>query len=140
MYHQKRLNKNVYKPIFSILTMNRGRKITGGKYHKQRKKKLFERKGQEHPVSLGEIKRKKLGTTGGNSKTVLLKADIANILVNGKAKKTKIKNVIETPQNRFLARQNRLLKGAIIETDEGKAKITNRPGQEGHINAVLLKE
>ena len=53
--------------------------------------------------------------------------------------KAEIKNVKETPQNRFWARQNRLLKGAIIETSLGKARITNRPTQEGHINGILLE-
>ena len=53
--------------------------------------------------------------------------------------KAEIINVEETPQNRFLARQNRLIKGAIIETSLGRARITNRPSQEGAINAVLLE-
>ena len=56
--------------------------------------------------------------------------------------KTRVKGkmLIETPQNRFLARQNRLLKSAIIETPLGKARITNRPSQEGQVNAVLLED
>ena len=57
-----------------------------------------------------------------------------------KAKKVTLKNVLETPSNRFLARQNILVKGAIIETEAGKARITNRPGQEGSISAVLIAE
>jgi small subunit ribosomal protein S8e len=72
-------------------------------------------------------------------KTVLLKSNIANISIKGKVKQAEIKNVLETPQNKFLARQNRLVKGAIIETSLGKAKITNRPTQEGLINAILLE-
>ena len=32
-----------------------------------------------------------------------------------------------------------MTKGTIIETEKGKAKITSRPGQEGSINAVLVK-
>ena len=122
--------------------MKRGRKVTGGKYHKLRKKKFFEKQNQERIVTLKETKRKSLRVKGGNKKTVLLNADTAN-LFDPKTKKTQkatIKNVLETPQNVFLARQNRLIKGAIIETDLGKAKITNRPSQEGHVNATLLKE
>jgi len=61
-------------------------------------------------------------------------------LVDGKVKKADIKNVEETPQNRFFARQNRLVKSALIETSLGKARITNRPSQEGHINAVLVEK
>tara|TARA_Y100000310_G_C20666113_1_gene807593 strand:- start:644 stop:1006 length:363 start_codon:yes stop_codon:yes gene_type:complete len=120
--------------------MKTGRKISGGKYHKPRKKKFYEKKSPENQVSLGETKRKTLRTIGGNSKTRLLKTDTVNLtLANKKAKSVKIKNVLETPQNLFLARQNRILKGAIIETSEGKARITNRPSKEGHVNAVLVE-
>jgi len=57
-----------------------------------------------------------------------------------KAKNVKIANVLETPANRFLARQNILVKSAIIETELGKARITNRPSQEGMVQAVLTDE
>ncbi len=119
--------------------MNYGRKITSGKYHAFRKKKLFERDSQGTLVVLGETKRKTMRTRGANKKTILLKANIINLNFNGKTQKAEIKNVLETPQNHFLARQNRLLKGAIIETSLGKAKITNRPSQEGHVNGILVK-
>ena len=119
--------------------MNNGRKISGGKYHKQKKKKLYENKSQERTVLLGETKRKQIRAKGGNVRTLLLKANIVNLLIDGKLKKTEIKNVIETPQNKFLARQNRLLKGAIIETGLGKARITNRPTREGQVNATLVQ-
>lgn len=119
--------------------MKRGRKITGGKYHKLRKTKKFERIGQEKHSLLGETKRKIVRVLGGNNKTFILKTNEVNIMEKGKAKRAKIINVEETPQNRFLARQNRLVKGAIIETSMGKARITNRPTQEGHVNAVLLE-
>ena len=121
--------------------MKKGRKISGGKYHKARKKKLYELVGQPRTVKLGKIKRKKLITMGGHEKVVLLTADIANVFdrKTRKSKKVKIKNVIETPSNRFLARQNILTKGAIIETEAGKARITNRPSQEGSVQAVLIE-
>ena len=120
--------------------MKLGRKITGGKYHKQRKKRLYEKTNQENIVTLGEPKRKTLRVKGGNTKTILLKTNIINLLINKKTQKAEIKNVLETPQNFFLARQNRLVKGAIIQTSLGKARITNRPSQEGHINAIFIEE
>lgn len=120
--------------------MNKGRKITGGKYHSQRKKKLYERQNQERTAFLGEIRRKKLRGRGGNIKVIMTRSNIANVSIDGKVKKAGIKNVLETPQNKFLARQNRLIKGAIIETSLGKARITNRPTQEGHVNAIFIKE
>ena len=119
--------------------MKQGRKISGGKYHRLRKKKFYEQKGNPREVSLKERKAKKLRGKGGNLKTVLLNDNKVNLVVKGKVQRAAIKNVLETPQNVFLARQNRLSKGAIIETSLGKAKITNRPSQEGCVNAVLFE-
>ena len=120
--------------------MKKGRKKTGGRYVPSRKKKKYELGRTQRVVKLAPTKSKKLNTRGGNKKVVLLTCDKANIIIEGKAQIADIKNVIETSSNRFWARQNRLVKGAIIETSHGKAKITNRPGQEGCVNAILIKE
>ncbi len=121
--------------------MKTGRKITGGRYKKARKKKKYELVRQPRIVKLGKEKRKKIRTRGGNQKIILLSTDTVNVFnkKTKKAEKTRIKNVLETPSSPFLARQNILMKGAIIETEKGKAKITNRPGQEGSVQAVLLE-
>ncbi|MCD6558125.1 MAG: 30S ribosomal protein S8e, partial [Candidatus Aenigmarchaeota archaeon] len=37
-------------------------------------------------------------------------------------------------------RRNIITKGAIIMTEDGRAVVTNRPGQEGVINAKLIEE
>jgi small subunit ribosomal protein S8e len=117
--------------------MNQGKKISGGKYTKNRKKKSYEIAGQRRIVKIGEEKRKTQRTMGGKNKNVLLKAKFVN--VQGKNKKTEIKNVLETPSNRFLARQNILTKGTIVQTDLGKVKITNRPTQEATVNGILVE-
>lgn len=119
--------------------MKLGRKISGGKYKRSKKKKLFENSGHPREVNVRPRKSKQMRVAGGNIKTVLLSEEKVNVLVDGKMKRAEIKNVVETPQNVFLQRQNRLAKGAIIETTLGKAKITNRPSQEGCVNAVLVK-
>lgn len=121
--------------------MDLGRKITGGKYHAARKSKKYELSGIPRIVKLRPRKLKILRVTGGNKKDVLLSCDIANVTNKaGKTKKAKITNVVETRSNRFLARQNIMVKGAIIDTELGKARITNRPSQEGMVNAVLIEE
>ena len=53
--------------------------------------------------------------------------------------KSRNKKCFETPSNRFFARQNILTKGTIVETNKGKARITNRPTQEGVVNGILVK-
>jgi len=119
--------------------MKKGKKITGGKYIKRRKKKLYERPGQKRIVKLGERKKRAKRVQGGNKKSFLLQIDTVNVQIKGKSKKAKIKNVIETPSNRFLARQNIITKGTIVETDLGNVKITNRPTQESVLNGILIK-
>jgi len=121
--------------------MVKGRKLTGGKYHKFSKKKKHALRGDTRKVKLRETKQKKIRGMGGGEKVVLLSSDYVNLidLKTKKAKKVKIKNVLETPANRFLARQNILVKSTIIETELGKARITNRPSQEGMVQGVLIE-
>lgn len=119
--------------------MRHGRKISGGKYKKSRKKRLYELPGQTRNVKLGGIKRKSQKVIGRNRKIFLLKADKVNVRIGDKIHKLEIKNVIETPSNRFLARQNILSKGTIVQTDKGKVRITNRPSQEAMVNGILLE-
>ena len=119
--------------------MKLGRKITGGRYIKRRKKKKDERSRQRRIVKLGEEKKKKLRIKGGVRKTVLLSTKQVNVQTNQGKKKLEIKNVLETPSNKFLARQNVITKGTIVQTSDGKVRITNRPSQEGIINGVLVE-
>jgi len=119
--------------------VNSGRKATGGRYKKPKKRKLTGRQNQARIVKLGEKKTKILRGRGSTKKLVSFSGNVANVISKGKAKQSKIKTVLETPSNTFLARQNVLVKGAIIETELGKARITNRPSQEGNIQAVLIE-
>lgn len=120
--------------------MAKGRKISGGKYRKFRKTKLHSLKGKVRKVKLDERKQKIIRARGGSKRTVLLSENFVNIIdpKTKKSKKVQIKNVLETPSNRFLARQNILVKSAIIETELGRARITNRPSQEGMVQGELL--
>ncbi len=120
--------------------MKQGKKITGGRYKKSKKKKLFGLPGQIRRIKLGEEKRKTIRIRGGNKKTFLLKSKTINVKFGDSMKKSEIKNVVETPSNRFLARQNILTKGTIVETDLGKVKITNRPSQDGIVNGILIEK
>ncbi|MFH1237924.1 MAG: 30S ribosomal protein S8e [archaeon] len=118
--------------------MKAGRKASGSRYKRPKKKKLTGRQGQVRAIKLGNKKTKIFRTRGGAKKLISFLNNIVNITAKGKSKNCKIKNVLETPSNIFLARQNILVKGAIIETELGKAKITNRPSQEGIVQAKLL--
>jgi len=120
--------------------MNKGKKISGGKYTKNRKKRSHEIAGQKRVVKIGEEKRKIKKVRGGNKKIFLFKAKFINVQTKNKnPKKVEIRNVFETPSNRFLARQNIITKGTIVETELGKVKVTNRPSQEGLVNGILIE-
>ncbi len=76
---------------------------------------------------------------GGSTTVVLKHAGFANVLTKSGIKKAKIKVVMESPDNRNFARQNIITKGTIINTDLGKAVVTNRPGRDGSVNAKLIE-
>lgn len=72
----------------------------------------------------------------------LLRGQYANITdpEDGKTQKVRIINVISNPATVDYQRRGVITKGATINTDIGKAKVTSRPGQHGIINAVLITE
>ena len=77
---------------------------------------------------------------GGIRKRALLSCDEVNVFDGKKYHKVKIMNVVDNKANRHFVRRNIMTKGAVIKTEIGDAKITSRPGQEGAINAVLIKK
>ena len=115
------------------------RKASGGKYNATRKKKLREVAREPLYTRIGEKKVKTYRVQGGNQKKSLLRSKEANVLIDGKYKKVKVEEVVENQANRHFVRRNILTKGAIIKTEAGNAKVVNRPGQEGFINAILVK-
>ncbi|HUC39058.1 MAG TPA: 30S ribosomal protein S8e [Candidatus Acidoferrum sp.] len=76
---------------------------------------------------------------GGKMTSVLKSAGFANLLTKQGYKKVKIKGVLESKDNRNFARQNIITKGTVINTELGKARVTNRPGREGGVNAMLIE-
>ncbi|WP_054840472.1 30S ribosomal protein S8e [Thermococcus sp. JCM 11816] len=119
------------------------KKPSGGRIILARKKRKRELGREPANTKVGEDreKRKIIRTYGGNRKVRLVEALYANVFEGGKGKKVKILNVVENPANRQYARRNIITKGAIIETEIGKAIVTSRPGQDGGVvNAVLIKE
>lgn len=122
-----------------------GRSLTkksGGRFHPHRKKRKHEIGREQLHTVIGEQRTKKVRTTGGGQKIRLLYAQYANVYDPKKKKcvKVAIKTVLENPANPHYVRRNIITKGAIIDTELGRAKVTSRPGQHGVINAVLLSK
>lgn len=114
---------------------------TGNRYKARGSKKVRELGRVPTDTNISETKLKNIRGRGNNRKYALFSAETANVIdqKTKKAIKAKIKSVIENPANRNYVRRNILTKGAVIETDKGKAKVTSRPGQDGTVNAVLIE-
>jgi small subunit ribosomal protein S8e len=119
------------------------RKPSGGKYRKYRDKKKFSMARYDIKLKIADAeKRKNIRVMGGNAKTKLVTGTFANVLDSKtkKIKKVKIKTVVENPSSRHYARMNVVTKGAILDTEVGTVRVTNSPGKEGMINAVLVEK
>ena len=78
---------------------------------------------------------------GNNQKTALKSIDFVNLATGeAKVKKSKIIKVLDNATNNDYKRRGIITKGAILETTEGKCKVVSKPGQNGIVNAILLKE
>lgn len=116
------------------------RKITGGLLKRASKKKRHQRGRDFLPAHIGKVKVKIQRSRGGNRKFMMLSSNVANVMVNGKAQKTKITAVVENKADSQFVRRNIITKGAVIQTELGKARVTSRPGQDGIVNAVMIEE
>lgn len=112
---------------------------SGGKKEKMRDKRLAH-VGREFTATKVSEKeeRKVIRTRGGNRKIKLKKALYANVATKNGVKKVKILSVLKASNPDF-ERENIITKGVIINTEIGKVKVTNRPGQDGIVNGVLIQ-
>ncbi len=111
---------------------------TGAKKVKHRDKRLAHVGGYPTHTKVGD--ERKIKKTRGRGKTIKIKLKeekYANVATKEGIKKVKILQVIES-NTPTLTRQNIMVKGAIIQTEIGKAVITSRPSQHGIVNAKLV--
>ncbi|MCZ7402816.1 MAG: 30S ribosomal protein S8e [Candidatus Methanoperedens sp.] len=116
------------------------RKYTGGRLIQARGKRKYELGGEQANTHIGETIRKTVKTLGGQLKVRLLRQQTAVVIdpATKISKTVKIETVTGNPANKNYIRRNIMTKGSIIKTEIGSARITNRPGQEGSINAILI--
>ncbi len=117
------------------------KKFTGGKLRRNHSKRRYELGREPSFTRIGETERRAIRTLGGNRKLLLLKEQFANIYnpEDKTTKKLKILTVRENGADPHYVQRNIMNKGTIVSTDAGNARITSRPGQDGIINAVLIK-
>lgn len=118
-----------------------GRKYTGGRKVPSRSRRKFEIDRYPNEAVTGEQKLVVRGIRGGNTKTAFKSAKFVNITdrENKKTTKVVIARVVKNPANKDYERRGVISKGAIVETELGLGKIVSRPGQDGTVNAILMK-
>lgn len=117
------------------------RKPTGGRLILARKKRRFEIAPEDAETKLGDHSQKLIRARGASQKIKLLSTSTINVTdqKTGKAKKATVKTVTENGANIHYVRRNIITKGAVVDTDLGKVKITSRPGQSGALSGILVK-
>jgi small subunit ribosomal protein S8e len=118
------------------------KKPSGGRKRAHRGRRRFERGSFPAETTLGEPKRKFVRGRGRNAKVKILRDEYACVTnpKSGKTEKVEIMRVVKNPANIDYNRRGVITKGAIIETPNGLARVTSRPGQNGAINAVLISK
>lgn len=116
------------------------RKPTGGRFRLSRKKRKYEIGREKRETGLGKHRAQLFRTRGKGEKIRVLRAEFANVFDPklNRAQKVKIISVLENPANPHYVRRNIITKGALIQTELGKAKVTSRPGQHGVVNCILV--
>jgi small subunit ribosomal protein S8e len=117
------------------------RKPSGGRRRHNHKKRRAEIGREVILPVMGAEKRQTLRTMGGHTKSAILSANKVNVTdpATGKAQTVDFTTVTDNPANPHYVRRNILTRGAVVMTKLGKAKITSRPGQDGVLNAILVK-
>ena len=115
------------------------RKRTGGRRRNFRNKRKHELGNESTETQVGEAQRKTIDARGNTHKVRAVDAETASVATDEGTVAAEIEDVTENPSNPNYARRNIITKGAVIETSEGRARVTSRPGQDGQVNAVLVE-
>jgi small subunit ribosomal protein S8e len=119
-----------------------GRKFTGGRKVPNRIRRKFEIDRYPNEPIVGPTKNVIRRVRGNNIKIAFKFSDFANVndRDNRKTTKAKIIRVSKNPANKDFERRGVITKGSLLETELGMARVISRPGQDGIINAILIKQ
>lgn len=117
-------------------------KLTGGRRHPLRVRRKYEMNRYPNEALAKDaqvtVTRR---TRGAHSKTALKTAEFVNLSgVGDTVIKSKIVKVLANPTNNDYQRRGVITRGAILETKEGTCRVVSRPGQDGVVNAIFIKE
>ena len=115
------------------------RKRTGGRLKPASNKKRHQLGREPAETTVGETRLQYIDSRGTEKKVRALSTNVAQVADGGDVSEAEIENVVDNPSNVNYARRNIVTKGAIIDTSAGRTRVTSRPGQSGHVNAVLVE-
>ena len=118
------------------------RKPTGGRLKQARGKRKTEISSENQFAYLGEEdQRKNYRKTAGSQTVRLLSVHKINVndSKDGKTVRATINTVLENDADPNYVRRNIITKGAIVDTDIGRVRVTSRPGMHGVVSGVLLE-
>ena len=114
-------------------------KITGGRRHPLRSRRKYELDRFPNEAVIGKQVTVTRKVRGKNIKSAIKTIDSVNLAIDSKIKRVKIIKVLENATNNDYQRRGIISKGAVLETESGKCRVVSRPGQDGTVNAILVK-
>lgn len=117
------------------------RKASGAKIRPLRGKRRYEMGREPVLTVLGEPVKKIMRCHGASEKVKLVKENYVNVTdtKTNKTSKLKILDVESNKASLEFQRRRVITKGAIVKTEQGKVRITSRPGQQGPLSGVLIE-
>ena len=115
------------------------RKRTGGRLRPKRDRRKHEIGTEPTETQVGDQSLKTVDARGNSTKVRAVSTDVASVATDDGVVSATIESVVENPSNPNYVRRNIITRGAVIETSEGNARVTSRPGQDGQVNAVLVE-
>lgn len=121
------------------------RKPTGGRLkrpNRYRGKRRTEIASEKQFSTIGTPLRKVYRKRSGLQTVRILSDNIVNVNdpKKGVTKKANMVTVVESPADINYVRRNIITKGAVVDTDAGKVRLTSRPGKDGVLNGILIDE
>ena len=114
------------------------RKPSGARSRRNKNKRNAEFGRNPAETRIGDEVKKEIVARGNCRATVAKRINVIDPKDNS-SKNVEMLTVLENGANSHFVRRNIITKGAIVETEIGKAKITSRPGQKGIVNGVLIE-
>ena len=117
------------------------RKPSGARSRRNKNKRNAEFGRNPAETRIGDEVKKEIVARGNCTKTRATVAKRINVIdpKDNSSKNVEMLTVLENGANSHFVRRNIIKKGAIVETEIGKAKITSKPKQKGIVNGVLIE-